>query len=380
MTASDDPDRASQGHVPKFTGDPKDWMAYKTKITLFLERFDLETMAFGEDNKGDSPDLTTPEEKRKSKKARAMIMLGLPDDVISLVEAHKTAHSVMQELRAHFERKCRGSLILALKLWWKLEMRPTETVTSWVSRVQIAANNVRVHHITDEKKDLFSQLTEQDVVNRIIAGLSDDYDALLTTIDQTETEQSMATMTIPKITALIMNIAASIQGRNDQLHQTQSANRASIHIPKKEQESSFKEQSNSWREAVAAVVRAEIAMTKPIKKCRVHLRSTNHDDSECFTQHPELKIASNKQNTWRSIDAYTAIDDDTNSEKADEDWLLDSGCSAHMSWKDSFMTDLIKVPTMNVSLGNDRYRRNLLCTLRRNNCNPQKRPVRPDAS
>jgi len=323
---------SSFSKIPTFNGTQEDWPSFKAKIILHLERFDLDDMILSniESTVSATVDL------KQTKRARAIIMLGLDDDTQAAMAHHKTAHAVFQALQETYERKARGNLLRALQAYWSLAMDDDEPVTKWIARVQAAAKRVQAHNVDS----VFSSMNEQDVVNRILAGLTDTFATVVTHIDSFEDSSTMGNLTIAKLCSQLQNVESqlmpsktSIIGANaaytQQLEQELSALKAQLGAGPKRRP-----------------LRVESTCSIP------HHRHLGGDDA-CYVQHPELRRLATKDlknsvyGFHRSFSAMSSTSD------AVSEVLADSGCSNHMFRDLSSFTDYVKFNGPGIHLGDN---------------------------
>ena len=275
--------------VPKFCGTADAWHSYQQKLTFFLQAKDLDDMLESTTPTAtkdtpfptpQSPQITDDTSRRRSKKARAYILMGMPDDILNSLVHLDTASAVWHTLKQIYERKSRSSLLRALKAYWKLQKEDDETATKWIARVQAAVATVKAHNIAAA----FSAISDQDVIMRILAGLPEGFDTLLHHLDASETAESMINLTISGITSMIINQENSLNEREEAICDTKGimANSTQEHI------------QNQVAIQVAAAMRA-MSTTKQqhaaSKSCKRHPNQNRHDDAGCYDQNPHLAPA-----------------------------------------------------------------------------------------
>lgn len=290
--------------VPHFSGLQEEWATFKMRMTLYLEQHCLDEITFGDGTT--SPDLTKGKNKELSKRARACILLGLPEDVVMMVFDHKNAFDVMQALCQHYENKARGNLIRALRQWWALRMDENESIQRWTARVQAAAKLVNTFNIPTCD---MSGIQPQDIVNRILGGLTSDFDSILRTLDQTETEASMKDLTIAKLSSQAQNLESSNAARPETVL------------------------ANSAMAIEVQALKAEILKLKakpPSKStCDIPYHRHRGGNDACWNLHPELR-PSNKRVQPSIYSSQCALSAKRLASKIGEDIIADTGCSNHM--------------------------------------------------
>ncbi|RAN66246.1 hypothetical protein B5P40_32045, partial [Bacillus sp. SRB_8] len=181
-----------------------------------------------------------------------------------------TDRLIFLQLCEQFERNGRGSRIQAWRYFWSLK-KGADSISSYISKVQNASKDL---------KACGRELSPQDVIDKILEGLPPQFDPIIATLDATESADSQQFMTLAKLTELLQN-------RESQVFQSKT-HFASFAHPRK-------------------------------AKCKIHPKA-NHSDSQCYSQHPELRIWNKPQENSQ----YSRQTDSTH-------WHVDTGCSHHMT-------------------------------------------------
>jgi hypothetical protein len=251
--------------IPCFNGDRSSFQLWKAKFLMMLDTRDLEQFATGiisiKGNREPIP-LTSDELKSKSKKTKSLLCLCLTDEILSSVIDLETAFDVFTELCAQYENNGRGSRVRAYRHFWSLCKGP-DSIKTYISKIQSAAKTVSI---------CGGFMDTQLIVDKILAGLTAEYDSLVMLLDSTETSDTQSDITVAKITQLLQNFESQVECT--MAHNIQYANVAT-------------------------------SLNKPVgQSCRLHPLSS-HSDAKCIIQHPELKPAIQDQCRIHPLSRHT---------------------------------------------------------------------------
>jgi hypothetical protein len=282
--------------------------------------FDLDTLA----PKNTPPMLLTSsiEEKASAtkcdRKAKATIEHRLSDSVLSVIGKCSTSYDLYKSLHANYQRTTMAAMVSSLKTLVKTTKEPSESMQSYIGRIQTNAEALKNSGFT----------LEMIPVAMLLANVGDDYantNAALDTLD---------TVSMTKASQMLLNAELSIVTPDPTAI---TAARAEINLLK--------------AQVAALTTKPQIKNKFTGTPCSIHGPRSTHDDAHCFTQHPELKSAFN--NTGISTKLYTAVPVLACTPSTNSNWYIDSGCGQHMDNDNSSMRDYESTQGPMIQMGDD---------------------------
>jgi hypothetical protein len=261
------------------------------------------------------PTATWDDKSRIDMKAKGLIELNVGDSVLHHLVSEVSAHAYWVKLHALYQRRSLSSVVCSLRnlLLCTQSGKPAQEYIGSIEQ--------RARELNSSGIDLPDNL----IAALIMCNLDSRFAGVATALDS----QDIETLSITKITALLMNEEA----RQDQEPQGFQAN-------------------------------VSVKNRLRVGKCRIH-PFLNHTNEQCYTQHPELRPADwtpkprynnfDKQNHANYSSYYSACKASLNcSLDKSPVWHIDTGCSNHMTFDRTCLTDY--TPTMknaSVQLGDN---------------------------
>lgn len=253
--------------------------------------------------------------------AHAYIMLHVSKEVFVNVAESSTAHAAWHLLKQIYEPKCNASVLQHLQTFFAMQ-QGDDSVQNYITKVKSTASMIR----DTASKDMI-ELTDSLISAKLLIGASQKFRNVISAIDVQDSP-----LTLPGISSILLR-------------------------EEKRQENSEQDTSSLLSSQVSALQSANSALSSQVQKltvasrarpvdmskyCSLHRRH-GHTDDECFVQHPELRRAKrhNTQDLHHYPRALSANFKHKHS-RSKLDWILDSGCSHHMSFDASLLNDYTK--------------------------------------
>lgn len=242
--------------------------------------------------------------KKKDKKAQALIGLSLSDELLENVREVTTAKEMWLKIRDVFERHTLLNKLSARRKFYTATKQDSETILQFANRIGYLASTLKSMGITVDQCEMAMAL---------LNGLPEEYDPLISALDAVSSTED-ETLKFDYIKARVMQEEQRISMRSDQ----------------------------------AAIKTETAALLSNQGKVADRPRCTNcgklgHLEDRCWKKHPHLNPHKRKQNAFF---ANGAKNDNESvvcliakhkeyalkvSEDPAVDWIIDSGCSKHMT-------------------------------------------------
>lgn len=284
----------TKDHIPsiKFSGKVSDdFQLWKQKVIFALQIKDLEDYVICP-----IPDDATQQQIKNDRRAKALICLSLNDNVLPAVLDMKSAFDVWQLLLNRYQVFSRTQKARARKEFWSAE-KSDLNVQDFATLLQTRAAALNVAGGT---------ISEDEMVDKLIFSLPDDFDSVTL---QFENERNLS---LAKILPALISKEAQLKERNEA--------------------SSIKVNANLSRiEELEKKLQQALQNSRPV--CN-HCKKKGHTENRCWNLHPEMRPQNNT--TPQNVRSYpqsvcfsgTNFLDHKNTQS---DWILDCGCSHHMS-------------------------------------------------
>ena len=279
---------------------------------------DLEEYAIGrkQESTGNNIPVVLNESNREfAKKIKSIICLSLSDDILSSIINLPTALiSLKNSVRNSRESVVDPESGPGRTSGWSMT-KGDDPIKSYMAKVQVAAQTVRASGGT---------IDDQLIIDKLLAGLPEEYDSIIMTLDSLESPATQSELTIAKVIELL-------QIREGQITC-----------------------SNTY-------FQANLAKTR----CRLH-PNLSHSNEQCYTQHPHLRPADWKPRSSRnvtkdkadSVQSYHFASSASCSTNQSDDsatvWYIDTGYSHYMTCDSSNLFDIKQsFPRPRVELGDN---------------------------
>lgn len=301
------------------------YYAWKQKISLLLALKDLNDHLSS--SKPEDAALV-PVWEKKDKLVQALIGLNLSDEILESVRHVDTAVDMWNTIKNIFERHTLLNKLSARRKFYTAIKSERESVLEFSNRIQ---------HMSSTLKSMNVEIDDSEMAMTLLCGLPDPYDHLISALDAMGTDEKI--LKFDHIKSRVM----------------QEEQRISMRISA----------ANSKSEVGALIsncANCNVANTSR-PKC-THCGKLGHSVDKCWKKHPHLNPHKKKNpSDTRAALVANQINDDpgaiclfgkhvSNTESKYSDWLIDSGCSNHMTYDKSLFSKLSKPPTSHVKLGN----------------------------
>lgn len=356
----------SQIAPPVFDGE--NYQLWAVKMETYLEALDL-WEAVEEDYEvpplPNNPTMAQiknhKEKKTRKSKAKASLFAAVSTTIFTRIMSLKTAKDVWDYLKEEYEgdERIRGMQVMNLIREFELQkMKESETIKEYSDKLLGIVNKVRL---------LGTVFTDSRIVEKILVTVPERYEASITTLENTK---DLSKITLAELlNALqaqeqrrLMRQDRTTEGALSAKHQNAGKNKKKNY--KKHQESSSennKIQSNSK------------FSRRNYPPCQ-HCGRTGHSPFKCWKR-PDAKCSKCNQLGHEAVICRSKLEkQEANAQIADqeeedqifvatcfatksssESWLIDSGCTNHMTYDRTLFTDLKPAETAKVRIGNGDY-------------------------
>ncbi|CAJ2639700.1 unnamed protein product [Trifolium pratense] len=341
----------SQVAPPVFDGDNYDLWA--VRMESYLEALDL-WEAVEEDyevpplpNNPTMAQLKNHKEKKTRKaKAKSCLFAGVSQTVFTRIMTLKTAKAIWDYLKEEYagDERTRGMQVLNLMREFELQkMKESETVKDYSDRLLSIANKVRL---------LGTQFADSRIVEKILVTVPERYEASITALENTK---DLSTITLA---AVLHALQAQEQRRlMRQDHVVEGALQAKHHEVG----------------STANNPRKDKGKKKSYPSCK-HCGLDGHPPFRCWRR-PDAKCSKCNQLGHEAIICKSKIQQhEVNAQVVEQDeedqifvatcfstksssecWLIDSGCTNHMTYDRTLFKDLKPTQISKVRIGNGGY-------------------------
>ncbi|KAE8687773.1 aspartate and glycine-rich protein-like [Hibiscus syriacus] len=306
------------------------------------------------------------EKKTKKTKAKSCLFAAVSTTIFTRIMSLKSTEEIWDYLKVEYEgdERIRGMQVLNLVCDFELQkMKVTETVKEYAERLLSIANRVRLPG---------SSLADSRIMEKILVTLPEKFEATVTTLENTK-DLSM----IPLAEHLSALQAQEQRRAMRQEGTIEGALAAKHHNNGKNRKQKFKkphaEGDNSKTEGKTTAGNRKSGVKKEYPPCH-HSNKKGHPpfkywrrpDTRCNkcnqTRH-EAVICRNK-NQQQNEEAKVTDQEEENQlfiatcfvgSESNENWLIDSGCTNHMTHDKELFRDLKPTNITKVRIGNGDY-------------------------
>jgi len=314
-------------HIGKLTYN--NYFAWKQKISLLLALKDLDDHLSS--TKPEDPTLV-PAWEKKDKLTQAIIGLNLSDQILESVRHVNTAASMWMTIKNIFERHTLLNKLSARRKFYTATKSEQESVLEFSNRIR---------HMAATLKSMDVNIDDSEMAMTLLCGLPDPYDPLISALDAIGTEETV--LEFDHVKSRIMQEEQRIKMRTSS-------------VASKSETGALVTNCHNCGQCHVA------SNSRP--KCN-HCGKPGHTVDKCWKKHPHMNphTRKNLSNMRPAFVATRSNGDpgaicligeniDSKNESNTNEWLIDSGCSNHMTYNKSLFTTLSKAPTSHVELGN----------------------------
>ncbi len=301
------------------------------KIEAYLTLKDLENFLEEDPPPGETEILAW---RKKDKKARATIGLSLSDDLLENVREVKTTKEMWLAIKNIFERHTLLNKLSARKKFYTATKSENESILQFSNRIRYLASTLKSMNVS---------ISGSEMAMALLNGLPEDYNALISALDAIDEDETE--LDFEFIKSRIMQEEQRIKIRTDSAREKSEA--AAL-LASQTPHNSRPRNSPHGRHGGPR--------RRPF--C-THCRRLGHIESKCWTKYPNLDPRNNGGPSKPALIASLSDEDPVvclmaNSQNANlGKWVIDSGCSNHMTFNKSLFSYYTAGHPSSVDFGNN---------------------------
>nr|KYP69138.1 Retrovirus-related Pol polyprotein from transposon TNT 1-94 [Cajanus cajan] len=301
---------------------------------------------------------THKEKKTRKAKAKACLFSGVSKIIFTRIMSHNTAKAIWDYLKEEYagDERIRSMQVLNLMREFELQrMKESDTIKEYSNTLLGIANKVRL---------LGTAFSDSRIVEKILVSVPERYEASIATLENTKD--------LSKITLAEVMHALQAQEQRRLMRQEGSVEGAFQVKFQSNGNKQKKKQNNDTRPGRLNKINNTSSNTQVFPPCP-HCKKTNHPQKRCWwrpdvkchkcgqlghmekickshQQQGEVKVAED-QSQEEQLFAVTCFAANSSTES----WLIDSGCTNHMSYDRELFKELDKTALSKVRVGNGAY-------------------------
>jgi len=317
--------------------------SWKIKIEHYLTLKDLEN--FLEDDPPSEESSSSAEIlawENKDKKARAMIGLSLSDDLLENVREVKTTKEMWSAIKNVFERHTLLNKLSARKKFYTAIKSENESILQFSNRIR---------HLAATLKSMNVLISGSEMAMALLNGLPEDYNALISALDAIDEDENE--LDFEFIKSRIMQEEQRITIR---INSARAKSEAAALLAAQPPPNPRPGYPPHGRPGNPPYGRPGGPRRRPY--CN-HCRRLGHIESKCWTKYPNLDPRNNGGPSKPALIASLGDEDPTvclmaNSHNNNTGkWVIDSGCSNHMTFNKSLFSSYTVGHPSSVDFGNN---------------------------
>ena len=306
---------------------------------------------------------THKEMKTKKSKAKACLFAAVSSTIFTRIMSRKTAKSIWDYLKEEYagDERIRGMQVLNLIRDFELQkMKESETIKEYSDRRLGIANKIKL---------LGSEFSDSRIVEKILVTVPERYEATVTTLENTKD--------LSKIS--LAELLNSLQAQEQRRHMRQEVNTEGALFVKHHGafKNKRKEKKSQEGNSFAPVLNNNRSKKKSFKgkypPCH-HCKKEGHPPFKCWRR-PDAKCSKCNQTGHEAVickgkaqqhevDAQVAEQEDEDqlfvascfvSSSLTTSWLIDSGCTNHMTNDKKLFRNMRPTDITKVKIGNGDY-------------------------
>ncbi|KAL8106255.1 hypothetical protein AgCh_029879 [Apium graveolens] len=321
--------------IPKFDGDYDHWSMLMENLLRSKEWWNLiETGCVApdtDDKMTATQKATLAELKLKDLKVKNYLFQAIDKSILKTILQKDTSKQLWDSMRRKYqgnERVKRAQLQALRREFEVLEMKNGESVTDYISRVMLVANNMR--NLGEDMKDV-------KIMEKVLRTLSEKFNYIVCSIEESKD------IDVLSVDELQSSLVVHEQKFRRSSNGDEQVLKATVEI-----ERGRNNYRGRGRNSYRGRGRGRQSFNRATIEC-FNCHKLGHFQSECPSWDNEVNLTRFDDKEDLLLMSYIDIDDF----RDQENWFLDSGCSNHMSGNKSAFKDLDEDFGQVVKLGND---------------------------
>jgi transposase InsO family protein len=298
--------------------DGKNFHLWKFRMQMVLEEKELWEVVEEGKAAGDT-------EEKKDRKAKAIICLSLEDNQLMIVKSASSAKEAWDKLERHYERKGLANKLFLRRKLFTTQMKPGDNIEKHVNQLK---------EIAEELEAIRSPVSEEDLVLVILGSLPEAYNSLITSLESRADEN----LDLDFIMTRLIHEECKLQEQSTTSGGSQDA---ALYSGQKKL-ARFKK-TNAGRRFEASKKSEAQGI-----KC-YNCGKLGHMAKNCRNQRKEEAHRAEQQKDVQF--AFSATFQAAHLKKGQ--WILDSGATAHMSYRKDWMHNFKMAGGSTIQLANN---------------------------
>ena len=324
-------DKDSLLSIPKFDGDYEHWAMLMENLLRSKEWWDLIEVGLVHPET-DAQRIEQAEAKLKDLKVKNYLFASINKTILKTIAKKETSKDIWESMKTKYQgnKRVQSAQLQRLRRMFEvLEMKEEDTITEYVSKVMVVANDMR---------NLGEDMADDKIVEKILRTLVEKFTYVVCAIEESK---DIKEMTVDELQSSLL-----VHEQNLSKHTGEE------HVLKVEAGRSGSSQGRGGYQYTRG--------RGGYRGGRGDRRSTSFDKSnvECFKCH-KMGHFKNECPSWEKNANYAELEEDVllmaQTEAVYEQvWYLDSGCSNHMCGTREWFVELDSEFRQQVKLGDDR--------------------------
>ncbi|KAM7502462.1 hypothetical protein LguiB_001366 [Lonicera macranthoides] len=322
----------AQPCIPKFDGDYDHWSLLMENLLRSKEYWGAIEVGYVEPAEGETlvaaQKKILEEMKLKDLKAKNYLFSSIDKTILKTMTQKETAKQIWDSMKVKYQgnaRVQRAQLQTLRRSFELLEMKVGETVTDYVGRVMVVANDMR---------NCGEDMPDVKIVEKILRTLTEKYNYIVCSIEESKDIDSLS------VDALQSSLLV-----HEQKFKKNSGEEQALKVAYEESPGGMRGRGRAEGRGRG---RGRQSYNKAVIEC-YKCHSLGHYQYECPLWNKKANYAEIDEEDEMLLIAYV----EAKNSKAEEIWFLDSGCSNHMCGNKQRFAVLNEAYTHSVKLGDN---------------------------